>query len=111
MSSNLSRRSFLKGGLAAAGALAASSVPAAAVTPDGKGQLATLLDISKCIACGACVEACRDTNQHKYPEPQTPFPNMSPARAKNVDWSDRRDVDDRLTPNNWLYIQTTYVEH
>lgn len=36
---------------------------------------------------------------------------MVPARAKNVDWSDKRDVDDRLTPYNWLYIQSTYVEH
>ena len=111
MSHQISRRSFLKGGLAAAGAVAASSIPAVAASSDGSGHLATLLDISKCIACGACVEACGETNQHKYPEPQKPFPKMVPARAKNVDWSDKRDVDDRLTPYNWLYIQSTYVEH
>ncbi len=110
MSHQISRRSFLKGGLAAAGAVAASSIPARAASSDGSGHLATLLDISKCIACGACVEACRETNQHKFPEPQKPFPKMVPARAKNVDWSDKRDVDDRLTPYNWLFIQHTEVE-
>ncbi|MBW1889865.1 MAG: 4Fe-4S dicluster domain-containing protein [Deltaproteobacteria bacterium] len=111
MSHQISRRLFLKGGLAAAGTLAASSIPAAASITDGTGHLATLLDISKCIACGACVEACSETNQSKYPEPEKPFPKMVPSRAKNVDWSEKRDVDDRLTPYNWLYIQSTYVEH
>ncbi len=111
MSHQISRRLFLKGSLAAAGTLAASSIPAAASITDGTGHLATLLDISKCIACGACVEACSETNQSKYPEPEKPFPKMVPSRAKNVDWSEKRDVDDRLTPYNWLYIQSTYVEH
>lgn len=111
MSPTLSRRSFLKGSLAAAAALAAGSVPAAAAISDGSGHLATLLDISKCIACGACVEACRETNQPKFPEPRKPFPKLIPPKAKNVDWSDKRDVDDRLTPYNWLYVETAYVEH
>ena len=53
--------------------------------------------------------SCKETNEPKFPEPEKPFPNMIPARAKNVDWSDRRDVDDRLTPYNWLTIQEVTV--
>jgi Fe-S-cluster-containing dehydrogenase component len=35
---------------------------------------------------------------------------MYPSRAKVSDWSDKRDVTDRLTPYNWLYIQHAAVE-
>jgi len=110
----VSRRGFLKAlGVGGAGLL----VPGGAMagqeripSPSG-GELATLLDISKCIACGACVEACRESNAAKFPEP-TAFPELVPAkRAKPEDWSDKRDVDDRLTPYNWLFIQTAQVYH
>lgn len=102
----ISRRSFL----------AASAVMAAgAVTPQpaaaGTMELATLLDVSKCIACGACVAACRETNAHKFPEPSKPFPKMYPAKVKAADWSDKREVEDRLTPYNWLFIQTASGTH
>ncbi len=107
----ISRRSFLKGGLAAAAAVAASGAPGttAAVAANDRGHLATLIDIRKCIGCGACVEACRDTNAHKHPEPEKPFPKMFPARVKVSDWSDKRDVSERLTPYNWLTIQHATV--
>ncbi len=107
----ISRRSFLKGGLAAAAAVAASGVPAAgsAVEPGGREHLATLIDIRKCIGCGACVEACRESNAHKHPEPKKPFPKMYPARVKVSDWSDKREVTERLTPYNWLTIQHATV--
>jgi Fe-S-cluster-containing dehydrogenase component len=57
------------------------------------------------------VSACRETNAALYPEPRKPFPAMFPARVKAEDFSDRRDVDDRLTPYNWLFIQTARGEH
>ncbi|MBS3809188.1 MAG: 4Fe-4S dicluster domain-containing protein [Desulfobacterales bacterium] len=111
MSESISRRSFLKGGVAAAGSAAALAVPsAAAAGSDGRGQLATLLDIRKCIGCGACVEACRQVNSSKAPEPQKPFPEMYPSRVPVEDWSDKRDVRDRLTPYNLLFIQQAEVE-
>ncbi len=112
MGQDISRRTFLKGGIAAAAGVAAGSIPgaAAAARPEEKTQLATLLDISKCIGCGACVEACQETNAQKYPDPQKPFPKMFPDRAKVSDWSDKQDVTDRLTPYNWLYIQHASVD-
>jgi Fe-S-cluster-containing dehydrogenase component len=111
MTAVINRRSFLKGTLAATGVLGASSlaVPQAARGAQG-GELATLIDIRKCIGCGSCVEACREANQSKFPEPRKPFPKMYPDTAKVSDWSGKRDVDDRLTPYNWLFIQEARVE-
>lgn len=110
MASKISRRSFIKGGLAAAGAIAVSSVPLpATVRGATRKELATLIDIRKCIGCEECVEACREFNEHKFPEPKKPFPKMYPNRVKVSDWSDKRDVTYRLTPYNWLFIQEAIV--
>ena len=110
MATRISRRSFIKGSLAAAGAVAASSLPLpASVKGADRSELATLIDIRKCIGCEACVEACREVNEHKFPEPEKPFPKMYPDRVKVSDWSDKRDVTDRLTPYNWLFIQEATV--
>lgn len=108
----MNRRTFFKT-LAAGGAALATAeaaAPRSAEAAKQRAELATVLDLTQCIGCGACVEACRDANAAKKPEPQKPFPKMYPARVKAEDWSDRRDVDDRLTPYNWLYIQTAQVE-
>ena len=112
MRNNISRRSFLKGGLAALGALGASSLPLPASAKAVSGQeLATLIDIRKCIGCEACVEACREVNEPKFPKPIKPFPKMyPPGKAKPSDWSDKKDVTDRLTPYNWLFIQEATVK-
>ena len=108
----ISRRSFLKGGIAAAAGVAASGIPAskALARPDESKQLATLIDISKCIGCEACVEACSESNAGKYPDPQKPFPKMYPNRVPVEDWSEKQEVNDRLTPYNWLFIQHAEVE-
>ncbi len=110
MPKKISRRNFLKLGLGTAGGLVASQIPATQAHAAAQTKpLATLLDIGKCVACGACVEACHDTNGHKYAQPEKPYPKMYPKRVKIEDWSDRQDVDDRLTPYNWLYIQSAEV--
>jgi len=112
VSASISRRMFLKSGLGAAAAAAASAVPGAhaLAAADDRGYLATLIDIRKCIGCEACVEACREANAAKFPEPAKPFPKMYPPRVKVSDWSEKRDVSDRLTPYNWLFIQHTTVK-
>lgn len=111
MIKKISRRAFLKGGMAAACTIAASSAPvcASSITDDNK-QLATLIDISKCIGCEECVFACMDSNADKFPNPQKPFPKMIPKRVPVMDWTGKQDVTDRLTPYNWLYIQHATVE-
>ncbi len=111
-----SRRHFLKGlGASGAGvALAGASLPGVCHAREGSGrdrELVTVLDLSKCIGCGACVEACRESNAEKFPQPKKPFPAMFPPRVKAEDWSDRQQVDDRLTPYNWLFLQHAEVQH
>lgn len=108
----LSRRRFLQAaGVGAAAAVLPATVRGGAASPMRDEELATVLDLSQCIGCGACVDACRDVNGHKYPQPEKPFPAMFPGRVKVEDWSEQRFTDDRLTPFNWLYIQTVRGQH
>lgn len=102
---DLSRRNFLASlGLGGLGLLLPQG--AVAATASASEELATLHDLSKCVGCGACVDACREANAYKFPEPTRPFPKMYPSTVKVEDWSTKRQVTDRLTPYNWLYIQS-----
>ena len=111
MSKPISRRAFLKRGVTVAAAATVIAPAAQAAGAGTAGHLATLIDIRRCIGCGACVEACRETNAAKFPAPHKPFPKMYPERVKVSDWSERQDVDDRLTPYNWLFIQDVSVDY
>lgn len=109
------RRRFLKGIFAGAVVSAQATLPgvplasAQTATPSPVEDYATLIDISACVGCNACVEACHQRNGARYPNPVKPFPVMYPPATKVEDWSDKRDADDRLTPYNWLYIQPATV--
>lgn len=112
MRSQISRRAFIRGSIAAAGTVVAGTgiaKAADALVNEKKEPLATLLDIRKCIGCEECVHACRDVNAAKYPEPEKPFPKMYPETVPVQDWSGKREVIDRLTPYNWLFIQHASV--
>ncbi|THB66314.1 MAG: 4Fe-4S dicluster domain-containing protein [Desulfovibrio sp.] len=111
---SLGRRGFLKAAAASvAGAASATMLPGTARAASRGEELATLHNLAECIGCGACVDACREENSFKFPEPEKPFPTMYPSRVPVADWSteEGRAVDDRLTPYNWLYIQTAEVEY
>lgn len=111
MTKRVSRRDFLKSGLAAATVAASgAALPrlAMAATDD---ELCTVLDVGKCIGCEACVEACREAWQSSVPDPVSPIPQPFPARVPIEDWSKRKDVQDRLTPYNFLYVEMLAVSH
>ncbi len=74
-------------------------------------ELATLIDLRKCIGCESCVYACKDYNEVKFPKPVKPFPKMIPEKVKVEDWSEKQDETTRLTPYNWLYIQKVKVNY
>ncbi|KIX15266.1 4Fe-4S dicluster domain-containing protein [Dethiosulfatarculus sandiegensis] len=112
MPKSISRRSFLKGGVAAAATAAASTVamPQAVQAADGT-ELCTLFDLEKCVGCEECVYACREEWQSSVPDPVKPMPKPFPERVPIEDWSNKKDVRDRLTPYNFLYIEFLEIEH
>jgi len=112
MAQDISRRNFLRGGLAAAAGVAASPIilPQAAQAASGD-ELCTLLDLEKCIGCEECVYACREQWQETVPDPVSPMPQPFPAKVPTQDWSKRKDVSDRLTPYNFLYVEHLEVPH
>ncbi|MBN1381505.1 MAG: 4Fe-4S dicluster domain-containing protein [Deltaproteobacteria bacterium] len=111
----ISRRSFLK---TSAGITAASGLT---VLPMAKkahgatsGGLATLIDLSLCDGCvdwemPACVSSCKTINKDVIPEPVNPIPQPWPRKTIE-DWSKKKDVFNRLTPYNYLYVQKADVE-
>lgn len=106
------RRQLLKGGLAAAAGLAASGIPRPRSAGAAVGEpLCTVLDISRCIGCEQCVEACREQWQETVPDPVEPMPKPFPSRVPIEDWSKKKDVSDRLTPYNWLYVEHLSLTH
>ena len=105
-----SRRMFLMGAGAAGLSTMAGHGSGDALAAAGGTQYATLLELEKCIGCGACVQGCRERNGTRYPVVSRPMPELFPPGTKTEDWSQRQGVDDRLTPYNWLYIETVTVQ-
>lgn len=113
---SLSRRAFLKGAVVTgiAASIAASGLDRKVLAAT-TAKVGTVIDLTKCDGCQdrqvpACVEACRQVNQHRFPEP---VENIQPywPQAKYEDWSKKRDITDRLTPYNWTFVQKVSVEH
>jgi Fe-S-cluster-containing dehydrogenase component len=109
----ISRRTLLLGGTAA-GALAL--IPAhraeAEVSPT---SYATLIDLTKCDGCQGrenqlCVNACRTARQNDFPRPAADQLLDYWPQKKHEDWSNKKEIQDRLTPYNWLFVQTVKTD-
>ncbi|KUO50265.1 MAG: oxidoreductase [Desulfitibacter sp. BRH_c19] len=113
----ITRRDFMKR------TAAATAITTAALTGVGKksalangpkGQYASVVDMTKCDGCKGldvpqCVTSCRTKNQHRYPEPIENIPEYWPQK-KHEDWSKKRDLTNRLTPYNWIFVQNVQVK-
>lgn len=115
--SGISRRDFIKRAVASsvAGGMVATGLGKHVHASPQKGPVGTFIDLSKCDGCPglsmpACVSACREENKSRFPRPADKIENYWP-QGKKEDWSDRKDVFDRLTPYNWLFVQGVSVNH
>ncbi len=108
-----SRRTFLAGTAAAAGAAVLPRSSARAATSEQ--SWATLIDLTRCNGCEGeampkCVAACRDKNAAKFPEPDPAMLKDYWPKDFHEDWSDQRENIYRLTPYNWLFVEELYFE-
>lgn len=111
---NMNRRRFLKSATAAAmiGTAGVLNVPRTAEA--GEGELATLIDLTRCNGCvdrptPACVSACKKVKAGRLDEPVDPIPVPFPTR-KVEDWSKKKEVESRLTPYNLIFVQKAEVD-
>ena len=109
----ITRRRLLAGGAAALATSTVSLVePAQAAIADD--SYATLIDLSRCDGCQdqtmpACVKACRQGNADRFPEPAPEELRDLWPQKSHEDWSTQRQVHDRFTPYNWLFVQQVAV--
>lgn len=114
---NISRRSFLKRTVAAGvagGAVLSTGNKKAIASQNNIKQVATFIDLTKCNGCPdkdtpACVGACNTKNKDRYPIPIENIQDYWPQK-KHEDWSDKKNLKNRLTPYNWTFVQKVKVD-
>ncbi len=109
----ITRRTFLAGTGAAALSIAIPRKSAMAAISDD--SYATLIDLTLCDGCKdkdtpLCVSSCRDGNMEKFPNPEKDQLRDYWPQKKHEDWSNKREITDRFTPYNWIFVQTVEVE-
>ena len=110
-SMKMDRRSFLKM-TAGAAALSGVVLPGQSFAETEK-QISTLIDLSLCDGCldrkiPACVSVCKDINKDKIPRVADPIPVPWPRKTVE-DWSKKREVFNRLTPYNFIYVHRAEI--
>ena len=108
----IGRRSFLK--VTAGAAILSGIGPPREASAASDEPLSTLIDLSLCDGCvdrkmPACVSACKEINKDKIPQVIDPIPEPWPRKTIE-DWSHKRDVFDRLTPYNFIYVHKAEVK-
>lgn len=108
----LTRRTFITGSGVATALLCLPTgrVQAAA----GPGSYATLIDLTKCDGCAGkpsplCVDACREGRKGVFPQPPKEQLRDYWPQKKHEDWSSKKDLKDRFTPYNWIFLQQVEV--
>ena len=113
----ITRRTFLRrtalSGITAA--VIMTGADKAAAKTISQGNFALIHDLEKCDGCThldtpLCVAACRSKNQNIFPEPEEKIRNYWPQKTYE-DWTDRKELTNRLTPYNWTYVQHLEFEH
>lgn len=117
MTEKINRRTFLRRSTAAGllSFLAVSGLSENAYGLSDEQEIGTVIDITKCDGCRnleipRCVSACRQKNKGRFPEPITDIQPYWPQK-KYEDWSDKREVTNRLTPYNWNYVEHLQVDY
>ena len=109
----LNRRKFISG-TAAAGALTfLPNVQAHAAI--GDDSYATLIDLTKCDGCEGkpqplCIASCRQGREEDFPNPVSEQLRDYWPQKKHEDWSGKRQLTDRFTPYNWIFVQRVEID-
>lgn len=102
------RRTFIKSALVGTFLAAAEAKAKSSDGAPSSDQWISIIDLDRCDGCAgknfpACVAACREKNSSRFPQPTQPLQPYWPQKTYE-DFSQQREISDRLTPYNWLYV-------
>ena len=109
----INRRKFLTG---TAAVTALTFLPRAEATASiSQDSYATLIDLKKCDGCvqydePKCVASCRSGRSADFPNPPPEELRDYWPQKKHEDWSDKKQLNDRFTPYNWIFVQKVQVD-